>query len=79
MPNSCFFMPIEEEMNPIPVGSMASAMSFGCSNPGFQMGANHGSVTNLFHLPVKETKEINSRPCTPTENPDEDIRLTNSF
>ncbi|KAJ6030968.1 hypothetical protein N7460_010030 [Penicillium canescens] len=40
---------------------MASAISFECSNSGFQMGVNHGSVTNHFHMP-KERKEINPRP-----------------
>ncbi|KAJ5148261.1 hypothetical protein N7526_001613 [Penicillium atrosanguineum] len=27
------------------------------------MGVNHGSVTNHFHMPIEETKEINPRPC----------------
>ena len=38
---------------------MASAISFGCSNSGFQTGSNHGSVTNHFHVPIEEGKEYN--------------------
>ncbi|KAJ5961848.1 hypothetical protein N7501_006789 [Penicillium viridicatum] len=44
--------------------AISSAISFECSNLGVQMGVNHGSVTNHFHLP-KETKEINPRPYQP--------------
>ncbi|KAJ5089799.1 hypothetical protein N7532_008483 [Penicillium argentinense] len=55
-------MPVEE-MKPIPVASMASAISFGCSNSVIQMGVNNGSVINHFHMPIEEIKEINTRPC----------------
>jgi DNA replication protein DnaC len=43
---------------PVPVGRMASTISFGCSNLGFQMGLNHGSVINHFHMSIEERKEI---------------------
>ncbi|KAJ5539309.1 hypothetical protein N7513_007641 [Penicillium frequentans] len=54
-------MPIEE-LKTIHVASMTSAISFGCSNSGFQMGVNHGSVTNHFHMPLEERKEKHPRP-----------------
>lgn len=40
------------------------------------MGVNHGSVTNHFHIPIKETKDINPRRCKSTEKPNSDTRLT---
>ncbi|KAJ6010642.1 hypothetical protein N7451_002054 [Penicillium sp. IBT 35674x] len=42
---------------------MASGISFGYSNSGFQMGVNHGPVTNHFHMPIEERRGINPRPC----------------
>ena len=63
-----FHMPTEG-LVPIPVGSMASAMSFEGFNSGSQMGVNYGSVTNHFHMPGKQTNEINPRPCKSTEKP----------
>ena len=32
-------------------------------------GVNYGSVTNHFHMPGKQTNEINPRPCKSTEKP----------
>ncbi|KAJ5494023.1 hypothetical protein N7463_010110 [Penicillium fimorum] len=45
------------------MASMASAILFERSNSGFQMGVNHGSITNHFHLPIEETKDLNPVPC----------------
>ncbi|KAJ5309328.1 uncharacterized protein N7443_001789 [Penicillium atrosanguineum] len=51
-------------MIPIPMASMASAISFErSSNSGFQMGVNYGEVTNHFLMPIEEMKETNTRPC----------------
>lgn len=37
---------------------MASAMSFGDANAGFQAGIIHGSVNTAFHLPPGRLPEV---------------------
>ena len=62
----------------VPVRRMASTISLGCSNSGFQIGLNHGSVVNNFHPSIEELKKKDQRACLENlfvTEPEEDLNM----
>ncbi|KAJ6027938.1 hypothetical protein N7540_003514 [Penicillium herquei] len=57
---------------------MASTIPLGCSNAGFQIGLNHGSVVNNFHSSIEEPKPKDYRACLQclfVAEPEEDLNM----
>ncbi|KAF2999551.1 hypothetical protein E8E15_000479 [Penicillium rubens] len=57
---------------------MASKISLGCSNSGFQIGLNRGSVVNNFHPSIEGPKEKDHRACLENlfvTEPEEDLNM----
>lgn len=54
---------------------MASTISLGCSNSGFQIGLNHGSVVNNFHPSIEELKKKACLENLFATEPEEDLNM----